>query len=70
MENSQCAEGVLDRSSSPRAEPISRTGSGSAKALVGWRHQDLPTEPDLDPFRTAGRGRFSRLSSYRRLTSQ
>jgi hypothetical protein len=31
-------------------------------SLVEW-HQDLPTEPDLDPSRMGGRGRFSPAAS-------
>jgi hypothetical protein len=59
MEYPRCAEGVPDRSSSSRARArSSRTGCGSAIAFIGWSCQDLPTEPDLDPSRTGGRGRF------------
>jgi hypothetical protein len=42
---------LLLRSARPRS---SRTGCGTAIALIAWSRQNLPTEPDLDPSRTDG----------------
>ena len=61
MENSRCAEGVPDRSSSSRARARSkRTGCRSAIALIGWSGTKTG-RPNLTsiPSRTGGRGRFS-----------
>jgi hypothetical protein len=64
IENSRCAEGVPDRNSSSGARArSSRTGCGTAIALIEWSGQNLPTESDLDPSRTDGRGQFSPAAS-------
>ena len=51
---------LLLRSARPRS---SRTGCGTAIALIEWSGQNLPTESDLDPSRTDGRGQFSPAAS-------
>jgi hypothetical protein len=40
------------------ARPIESNRMWHAIAFIEWSGQDLPTEPDLDPSRTDGRGQF------------